>query len=126
MFGSDRIQAFSKTEWFPVAVDLRTDYVKMLTRAKTNLNDSHMDIGNLLEDNNDGFDLEKDSLRILPYDNYMHNSLTFELSRTRIDYTRTVYSVFDFLGDIGGFSRALKIIFEFAIFPFVSFNYAGY
>ena len=79
----------------------------MLTRAKTNLNDSHMDIGNLLEDNDDGFDLEKDSLRILPYDNYMHNSLTFELSRTRLDYTRTVYSVFDFLGDIGGFHGAL-------------------
>ena len=79
----------------------------MLTRTKSNLNDSHMDIGNLLEDNDDGFDIEKDSLRILPYDNYMHNSLTFELSRTRIDYTRRVNSVFDFIGDIGGFHGAL-------------------
>ena len=73
----------------------------------TNLNDVQIDVGDLLEDNDFGFYSEKSGFRILPYDNYMHNAITFELSRTRIDYTRTVYSVFDFLGDIGGLYGAL-------------------
>ena len=41
----------------------------------------------------------------------MWNSITFELSRTRIEYTRTVYSSLDFLGDIGGLFGALGPLF---------------
>ena len=83
----------------------------MLTRTMANLNDHHINIGNLLEDSDFGFDLETSSFRFLTYDNLMHTSLTFELSTTRIDYTRTIYSMFDFLGDIGGLHGALVPIF---------------
>ena len=39
---------------------------------------------------------------------------------------RSTYKLVDFMGDIGGFSKALKIIFEVAIFPIISFKYAGF
>ena len=41
----------------------------------------------------------------------MWNSITFELSRTQIEYTRRVYSTLDFLGDIGGLFGALGPMF---------------
>ena len=88
----------------------------MITRIKTNLNDFHMSLGNLLEDSDNGFNSENSGFRIMPYDNLMQNSITFELSRTRIDFTRTIYSVFDFLGDIGGLHGALGSTFAGLVF----------
>ena len=41
----------------------------------------------------------------------MWNAITFELSRTQIEYTRRVYSTLDFLGDIGGLFGALGPMF---------------
>lgn len=54
-----------------------------------------------------GFEAEVTSSRILPYKTQMWNSITYELSQTRHEYTRTVYSMLDFLGDIGGLFSAL-------------------
>ena len=98
-------------KWFPIAKDQRSDVVKMITRAKINLNDYQANVGNLLIDNTEGFSSEISGNRILPYQNSMWNAITFELSRTRIEYTRTVYSTLDFLGDIGGLFGALGPMF---------------
>ena len=87
----------------------------MVTRSKINLNDYQANVGNLLIDNTVGFSSKISVSRILPYNNYMWNSITFELSRTRVEYTRTVYSSLDFLGDIGGLFGALGPIFAIGV-----------
>ena len=74
-----------------------------------------MNVGNLLIDYNVGVISEVSSHRILPYKNQFWNSITFELSRTQIEYTRVVYSSLDFLGDIGGLYGALLPFFSFCI-----------
>ena len=50
----------------------------------------------------DGFEVLLKNKRILSYDNSFQNSITFELSLTRHEYTRKVYSFLDYLGEIGG------------------------
>ena len=39
---------------------------------------------------------------------------------------RSTYGLVDMMGDVGGFSKALKFIFELLMFPFVSFNYKSF
>ena len=79
------------------------------------MNDYSMNVGNLLIDNNVGFNVVVSSSRILPYKNRFWNSITYELSRTQIEYTRVVYSTLDFLGDIGGLYGALGPFFTVCV-----------
>ena len=47
-------------------------------------------------------------MRRLPVDNQLLVfGVTYELSSQRIEYSRTVYSIFDYLSDVGGLSSAL-------------------
>ena len=47
----------------------RLDQVRMITRSKLNLNDYQWNIGDMLKDIEDGFDLEVTETRLLPYKN---------------------------------------------------------
>ena len=87
----------------------------MVTRSKINMNDYSVNVGNLLIDNTVGFNLDTSAHRILPYRNRFWNSITFELSRTQIEYTRVVYSTLDFLGDLGGLFGALGPFFSICV-----------
>ena len=83
----------------------------MITRSKLNLNDYQWNIGDLLQDIEDGFDLKVTETRLLPYINSFQNSITFEMSLQRNEVSRTVYSLMDFLGDLGGLFSALGPFF---------------
>ena len=48
----------------------RVDQVRMITRTKLHLNDYQWNIGDMLEDNLNGFDLEVTETRIMSYNNY--------------------------------------------------------
>ena len=89
----------------------KVDQVRMITRSKLNLNDYHWNIGDMRKDVEDGFDLEVTETRLMPYKNSFQNSITFEMSLSRNEYTRTVYSFMDFLGDLGGLFSALGPFF---------------
>ena len=69
-----------------------------------------------------GFDKYIAPSRILPYKNKMHNSITYEMSLSRVEYTRTVYSTLDFLRDIGGLFAALGPAFGIIV---TVFQYRG-
>ena len=76
-------------------------------RQKIDLNDYKFNVGNLLLDQEVGFNTRISNQRILPYENTMHNSVTYEISMTRNRYLRTVYSFLDFLRDLGGLFSSL-------------------
>lgn len=48
----------------------------------------------------------------MPYasNSNFYNSITYELSTDRTLYTRSVYSIFDFFGNVGGLFGALTVI----------------
>ena len=70
-------------------------------------------------DKEEGFQIEETaSARTLPYKNKYWNAITYELSLTRLEYTRTVYSFMDFLRDLGGLFSAIAPIFGFIVSVF--------
>ena len=87
----------------------------MIGRQKMYLSDYYMSIGDLRSDEIDGFEVRDVTTRFLPYDNTFWNSITYELSLTRHSYTRTVTTIFDFLGTIGGLFSAISLFFTFCI-----------
>ena len=109
-------------KYYPLAVDVRTDTVNMIQRQKINMNDYRVNVGSLLIDNVMGFDRFVAPSRILPYKNKMHNSITYEMSLSRVEYTRTVYGSLDFLRDIGGLFAALGPFFGIIV---TIFQYRG-
>ena len=86
--------------------------VKEITRMKINLNDDNMNVGFTEEDNFNGFKIEKKEIRQLSSstDKNVINGITYEMSATRLEYTRTVYSILDLLSDVGGLFGALMPI----------------
>lgn len=86
------------------------------------MNDYRVNVGTMLVDDVMGFDKFVAPSRILPYKNLMHNSITYEMSLSRVEYTRTVYSTLDFLRDIGGLFAALGPLFGVIV---TIFQYRG-
>ena len=79
----------------------------MISRTKINLNDYQWDIGNFLQENEEGFDVETEISRTLPYDNRFWFAITFEVSSAQYEITRTVYTIMDLLKDVGGLFTAI-------------------
>ena len=111
MFGEDRIQKKSLMKYYPVSVNQRTDTVKMIQRIKLNFDDSAFSIGDILKEEDEGFETKIAEKRTMPYLNNMWNSITYEVSMNRIQLNRSVYGFLDFLGDLGGLMACLGSIF---------------
>ena len=86
------------------------------------MNDYRVNVGSMVVDLVMGFDKFIAPSRMLPYKNLMHNSITYEMSLSRVEYTRTVYSTLDFLRDIGGLFGALGPLFGIVV---TIFQYRG-
>ena len=56
-------------KYLPVSRDLRTDIVRKIQRIKLVLNDYQFNVGDLLKDEDDGFESSFSLTRIIPYDN---------------------------------------------------------
>ena len=82
------------------------------------MNDYRISVGSIQVDQVNGFDKIVAPSRIMPYKNKMHNSITYEMSLSRVEYTRTVYSILDFLRDIGGLFAALGPFFGIIVTVF--------
>ena len=67
----------------------------------------------------------RDDLQVDPKGKYKFGSVDINMEGFINKINRQTYSSADMLGDIGGFSKAIKLIFEFMIWPFVSFNLAS-
>ena len=100
----------SNLKWY-AATTARTDYVKRLQRTDLQLNDEWWNIGNIFVHENEGFYIQQHNSRILPYLNAFQNAITYELNLSQEAYYRRVYSILDFLRDIGGLFSALAPIF---------------
>ena len=82
-----------------------------MTRTYFNLNDYQFNLSNIRVDKEAGFEIAKKNSRNLPYKNNFLNSVTYEMSLTRLHYTRIVYSFLDLMKDIGGLFSAIGPIF---------------
>ena len=110
-FFEDSIAETSQIQWYPLTYDVRFEQVRMITHTQLKLNDYHMSVGDLRKDESKGFEIDVTETRVLPYNNRFQNAITFEMSMNRNEFTRTVYNIMDFMGDLGGLFNALALIF---------------
>ena len=80
------------------------------------LYDRVFNFGGFRVDKREGYEVEREPSRELPYLNNFWNAITYEVSLTQIKYFRRVYTVFDFLADLGGLFGALTPIFTAIVF----------
>ena len=71
------------------------------------MNDYQFTVGSMALEIEAGFVTDVTGSRVLPYTNLMINAITYELSLTRIEFYRNVYSALDYLRDLGGLFSAL-------------------
>ena len=69
-----------------------------------------------------GFSINLSWTRSLAAKNRAQNAITYELSMSRIEFTRSVYGLLDFLADLGGLFASIGPLCK--IFT-LSFQYRG-
>ena len=62
----------------------KQDHVRMITRHEANLIDSPFSFTNQAMEIEKSFDIQKQQIRNIPYTNMFWNTVTFEISQTRI------------------------------------------
>ena len=121
-FGEDRYHESAEVTWYPLNPDARTEYVRMVTRLNTELYDSYMSVASLDEELNDGHVIDQWPSRNMGYNNRIQNGVTYEISLTSKRYFRRVYSIMDFMSEMGGLFGAIGSIFLATI---IGLNYFG-
>ena len=106
-FNQDRVVASAETKWFPLNSQSRSDYVRLITRTRMDLED---DYWGFQSEGDKGFFTELKPTRNLPYSNKFQNAITYEVSLEQRFYYRKVYTSLDFLSEIGGIFSALSRI----------------
>lgn len=96
-----------KLEWYPLSANWRTDNVNEIVRQSSDLNDNYLSLGTITLEDENGFYIQRKVGREMPYPNSFQNAITYELSQTQRHHFRQVYSLLDFLADIGGFLSAI-------------------
>ena len=94
----------------------------MITRNEANLIDSPFSFTSSDTVIEKSFDVQEKQIRNIPYTNMFWNTVTFEISQTRIKLRRTVYSISDFLSELGGLFGAIMPVFTFFV---TVFQYRG-
>ena len=64
------------------------------------------------------FKVANGAIRLYDFDDNVQLAVTYELSRDLRIIRRSVYSILDLLGDIGGLAGALRALFSFAVIIF--------
>ena len=70
--------------------------------------DTFLDFRGYLVDYEDGYRLVRSPGREMNYDNGYQNAVTFELSMHKRVFRRTVFSLLDYLAEVGGLVTAIS------------------
>ena len=105
-FGEQRFEFSAEAQWYPINPEQKEDYVNRYTRATVELSDNFFSIGNYFIETDEGFKNTRLPTRGIPYNNKYQNIVTYEVSTTHNRYFRSVYSILDFLSEMGGLFTA--------------------
>ena len=113
----------SKVKWYPVNSGLRGDFVNKIQVKNLELYDSRP-LGELYSEEKETFRIVNHGQRPYEFLDDVHLTVTFELSLDRIKIQRFVFSLLDWLGDVGGLIEILFISFSlvYALFHYQTFE----
>ena len=100
--------------WYLINSQLRSEYINQIQTTLLELQDS-IPLGELKSDQPEIFNVLPKGER--PYEFYdnVHVAIVYEISLDRRRIQRSVYSLLDWIGDIGGLLEAMFVIFSLLI-----------
>ena len=110
-FSESKIVEESVTTWIPINSQLREEIAYSINITELNLQDILWQwFGWTREEHEDMFIIKEMKKRPYEYVNRVHIQLAYELNLDLTVIDRQVYSILDWLGDIGGLGEALFFI----------------
>ena len=108
-FHERSIDSTSKTKWYPVSPKTRDDNLRVIKRGSVELKDSFYSILGSYSDTNENFFTYDENVqpRAITYNDFMQKAITYEVSLDRLEFKRSVYTLSEFLSDVGGLVAAL-------------------
>ena len=97
------------------------DYPFVIKRSEIRLNDSLFSLGYLFTEEIESFEIEQLPIQSAYSESSISSTVSFYISGDLIRYTRTTYSLLDYLRDIGGLFGAFNAIFGSIVF-ILNFN----
>ena len=117
-FESSRVEETAEIKWYALNGLNRNDYVNMITRSEMIMHDSWYTGG--FVDIEEGFFSETSAKRDMPYNQPFQNAITYEMTLTEVQYTRTVYNTLEFISEMGGLFSAFS---RFCLLIIAGLNY---
>ena len=106
----EKLHKHSQLVWNIVSPQMRTEYYNYIHLSELTLYDQVVDVG-LRKEEHTLFDTTQSTLKPWDFKDDVWVAITYELFRDVSFVNRQVYSLFDFLGDIGGLAGALFAAF---------------
>ena len=117
----DPIRKETNFKLFKLVTEGSWSYPILIKRTKAQLNDSLLSIGFLFTDEKESYEIEQMSLEPSYSTSDISSHINFYASSDQFLYTRTTYSLLDYLRDIGGLFGAFNAIFGSIVFV-LNFN----
>jgi len=110
-FGVYKVIPEARRNWIPINSQFREEIVFKISITGLSLQDKVWQWGSLTEESIDSiFKIEQTGSRPYEFPNDVHISVTFELNLDKTVIDRQVYSILDWLGDVGGLLEALHLL----------------
>ena len=107
----------SRLNWNVASPQLRTEYANVLEVNKLDLLDNIIDIG-FRREQHQVYELNQSGFRVWDFPDSDQIVVSYEFNRNLTTVRRKVYSILEFLGDIGGLAGSLVAFFGAAIIIF--------
>ena len=117
----DPIRKETNFKFFKLVSEGSWSYPILIKRTKLQLKDSLLSIGLLLTDEIESYEIEQMPLEPSYSTSDISSHIDFYVSSDQFLYTRTTYSLLDYLRDIGGLFGAFNAIFGAIVF-ILNFN----
>ena len=108
-YDDSKIQHVSKAIWYMMNSQYRSEYINELQMTELVLQDS-IPLGELEEIKEEIISVSKNGERAYEFFDNVHTEIVFEVNLNRIQLRRRVYSLLDWVGDVGGLFEAMSVI----------------
>ena len=108
-YDDSKIQHVSKAIWYMMNSQYRSEYINELQITELVLQDSRS-LGELETNIDEIISVSKNGERAYEFYDNVHMEIVFEVNLNRIQLRRKVYSLLDWVGDVGGLFEALTVI----------------
>ena len=108
-YDDSKIQHVSKAIWYMMNSQYRSEYINEIQKTELVLQDS-IPLGELEEIREEIITVSKNGERAYEFFDNVHTEIVFEVNLNRIQLRRRVYSLLDWVGDVGGLFEAMSVI----------------